>query len=219
MKGKRILYLGLDPTRYPHRGELTHLPLIKTVPRAFDTVKKTFENLGEYTHVLFTSRTAASIYVEYTTLAGQSAQLNKKIYISIGRATAELLESRHLQASYIAEEESAEGVVSLLSQISLQNSHLFFPRSAQGRDLIPHFLEEKNIRHTLIDLYDTFPNPEPLPPLEHFDAIVFTSPSTVHAFFSCLNQSPPAQKKCIAIGPVTEKVLLEYLNEKLISFS
>jgi uroporphyrinogen-III synthase len=54
-----------------------------------------------------------------------------------------------------------------------------------------------------IDLYETVAQRvEPVPDLRLFDEIVFTSPSTVDAFFEIFGHIPSG-KKIVAIGPVT----------------
>lgn len=208
MKRKNILYLGLDPSRFHHEGNLTHLPLIKTTPRPFDgEIKEAFRNVSAYTHVLFTSRTAVTFYREYSMKAGiEDKTVREKSYLCIGKATALLVREMGCCVQAVAEIETGEGVVTLLSKVIPPPGHLFFPRSGQGREVIPHYLEKSKIPFTLIDLYDTSPNPLPLPDLELFDEIIFTSPSTVEAFLALAGTLPPPEK-CIALGPVTEKFL------------
>lgn len=214
MKRNRILYLGLDPSRFSFDGDIVHQPLIKTIARpCTGSVKQKFENLHAYTHILFTSRTAISLFLEYASEAGCSLQnLKKKMYIAIGKASAALLKERGLEAAFVPEIETAEGIVDLLKRIPLTEAHLFFPRSAQGRDLILVFLKERGLKHATVDLYDTFPSNDPLPNLEHFDKIVLTSPSIVHAFFQKIKESIPPEK-FYCIGPVTQETLFHYLRD------
>jgi uroporphyrinogen-III synthase len=215
----KILYLGLDPRRYRHKGELHHLPLIRIAPRPFEgNIERVFHDLGRYTHLLFTSRTAVSLYLEHALRINVSrTDLREKIYLSIGRATSQKLESGKLPVAYIAEKETGEGVIALLEALLQRTTiqdpplHLLFPRSAQGRSLIPDYLVQRRIPHTLLDLYDTIPNQVDLPNLEGFDQIVFTSPSTVHAFFAQTRELP-VPERCLPLGPVTAQILKKYLT-------
>jgi uroporphyrinogen-III synthase len=123
----KILYLGLDPSRYRYQGELTHLPIIKIVPRPFDEkMKAAFEQLSDYSHVIFTSRSAVSLYKEYALKAGcWEAQLQEKNYICVGKATATSVSEHGLIPNFIAKEETAEGMAALLATLDRHKGELF----------------------------------------------------------------------------------------------
>lgn len=211
-KNQKILYLGLDPSRYAYQGELVHFPLIRTVARPFEGVlEKAFEALEIYTHIILTSRTAVSIYVEYASKARVSHLLQEKTYLSVGQATTTALQERGISAIHTAKEECGEGLVQLLESLSLENAHLFYPHSSLSRTLITDYLIKRKIRTTALDLYDTHPCLITLPDLKEFDKIVFTSSSTVHAFFALTNE-PPLPEKCLALGPITQQTLNNYFT-------
>lgn len=199
-KPNRVLYLGLDPTRWTTEGDLTHLPLIRIVPRPFSEVQEAFAEMSFYTHVLFTSRATIPIFQDY------AEQIGAKTFLCLGKATAEALSDVGLQVHHIAKEPSAEGVVTLLEKLSLKGAYLFFPHSALARELIPNYLKKRGIKYRDLSLYTTAPNTILLPDLNEFDEIVFTSPSTVKAFRSLCHSLPPIDK-CRAIGPITKKTL------------
>jgi hydroxymethylbilane synthase len=202
----KILYLGLDPNRYPYIGTLVHFPMIQTIPRPFEgEIKATFAQLSRYSHVILTSRRAAALYLDYALQSG--ADLKRPCYISVGKATTELLEEKHLHVAKTAIEQCAEGIVPILRMLP-KESHLFLPRSSSARNVIPTFCAEQKIDLTTLDLYDTCPTDLPLPNLDNFDQIVFTSPSTVHAFYSRGLPLPP-RHKWRAIGPITQQTLEE----------
>ncbi len=202
---RKVLYLGLRIDNFITDGELVHLPIIKIVPRPFaGPIQEAFEKLDTFSHVLFTSRTAVSIYLEY------AKRIPHLDYICVGRQTAQELQKANLKASYVATDETAEGIVDLIEKMPQKPSHLFFPRSAQGRTVISDYLIAKKIPFTTLDLYDTVPNPIPIPDLETFEEIIFTSPSTVSAFFERVPIKPPLEK-CRAIGPITQKRMEEFI--------
>ncbi len=201
----RILYLGLDPSRYQTEGEITHLPLIHIVPKPFLEVAHLFEKLKNYTHVLFTSRSAIPPYVEYAFKSGYLlSHLQEKRYLVIGEATSQALLEYQLTPHAIATLPTAEGILPLLD--SQQVASLFFPHSSLSRPLLKTELISREIPHLSFPLYDTQFHKPPLPPLELFEEIVFTSPSTVKAFYQCTQNLPPLSK-CRAIGPITKKSL------------
>ncbi len=203
----KTLYLGLDPGRYRNTDELVHLPLIETHPRPYEgEIKQFFENLDKATHIILTSRVAVTYFCHY----GEKAQSNytQKHFISIGKATENLLRSkgcRHVSSALL---ETAEGVVELLHTLPTP-CHFFYPHSALSRPLILQQLQQKALPFTAIPLYDTVARSLKLPNLDCFDKIIFTSPSTVDAFFALTSQIPPFGK-CVPIGPITEKALKSY---------
>ena len=82
------------------------------------------------------------------------------------------------------------------------------PRSSLSRPILVNFFQQRYILYQACDLYDTVAQAlEPKPNLDEVEEIVFTSPSTVSAFLEIFG-SLPKGKKLIAIGPVTEQVLL-----------
>jgi len=189
----RILYLGLDPSRYKHSGELLHCPIIQITPNSLDEETKRVWPL--ITHVLFTSPSA----VKYWPLP-----LIGKQIISIGAATASVLPVPSITAPFATQ----EGVIALLDTLDLSEAYLFWPRSSRSRAFLSEYLAGKKIH--VFDLYETtLRRPEVMPDLIRFDEIVFTSPSTVYAFLE-LFSFIPLDKKITSIGPVTAEVINLY---------
>ncbi len=103
-----------------------------------------------------------------------------------------------------------EGVIELIRKI--KDGYFFIPRSKRARSVLTEYLIREKIPHFAFDLYDThFQRLEPVPNLDEFDEIVFTSPSTVEGFIHIYG-SLPKGKKLSAIGPVTKKEIEIYLS-------
>ncbi len=198
---KRILYLGTDlsAVHFPD-AEITHYPMIQIVPRPLDD--PAYRQWDQYTHLIFTSKHAVDICQGHLQQLGRS--FSGKEIIAVGARTA-----AHVKGALVrvAEEETQEGVIALLQTLDLTGAHFFIPHSSRARAVLFAFLNEKGIVYTAIPLYDTcFVALEPRPHVEDFDAIVFTSPSTVEAFRFFFGSLPPPGK-CIAIGPITRTSL------------
>lgn len=206
MKKKRLLYLGLDPSRYPvlESEELVYYPLIDIQPIPFhsESVQKALQAFPLSTHLLFTSRSGVKIFLNYLKRAGLS--IEGKTVIAVGKATAELLQEAN--CLLVAEEESSEGVIDLLQRLPLKGAHLFWPHSAGSRPLIGAFLSRSKVVFDEFVLYHTLAIETPFPELETIDAIIFTSPSTVDAFCS-LHGKSAAKKELRAIGKITEQYM------------
>lgn len=171
-------------------------------------ITQAFENFKTYTHLIFTSRNAVSIFFDLAASFNLPLEeIKSKIVAVVGQRTAEKLMGYQLIANYIAEEETAEGIVKVLKNLDLQYSHVFLPQSSLARPVISDWLKEQNIKCTSCYIYDTeFNLPKDLPDLADFEKIVFTSPSVVNAFLKAYG-SLPLDKMLIPIGSVTDQHL------------
>lgn len=189
-----ILYTGL---RAPSDPFVTHCPLIKIVPKDFEVGVDFFK----FTHLLFTSKTAIDLSLEKI----PKEKFPKKI-ITVGEKSKALL---HIQnASIISpKEECQEGLIQLFDEMDLRDAFLFWPRSSKSRPLLSNYFKERGIHVKECVLYETMTNiPTPLPDLNLFEEVYFTSPSTVDAFFEIFEKVPTSLKfQCI--GPITKNHL------------
>lgn len=215
---QRILYLGTDPIQFESakkpKAHVIHYPVIKIVPRSIHNpeLKAAYDDLDEFTHLLFTSKNAVRVFFQHLAEIGKPvSNFHGKTLIAIGAVTAAHLQAQGLAPALVAEDESQEGVVELLNPIDLDEAYIFMPRSSLSRPILANFFKQRQIRHQACDLYDTVPcRPEPQPDLDQIDEIVFTSPSTVEAFLTIYGKLPRG-KKLLAIGPITEQALLKQL--------
>ncbi len=213
---KTTLYLGTDPTEFEAKGRaaghLIHYPVIKIVPRPIDhlEIRQVFDDIEEYTHLIFTSKNAVRVFFSHLeALKIPVENVRKKTVIAIGQVTAGYLSANGLDSHYVSKEETQEGVVHLLNGLNLDDAYIFMPRSSLSRPVLANFFNEREIRYQACDLYDTVSQAiEPKPDLDLVDEVVFTSPSTVKAFLEIFGELPRG-KKCLAIGPVTQQALVD----------
>lgn len=206
MAHHKVLHLGLTPPSPAEGRVITHCPIIRIVPVPPHDPLTTaaFAMMENYSHLLFTSQPAVELFFTYLPTFGYSKEaVANKAFFAVGTKTASKIKS-YLDADIaIAKEETAEGIVSLLEKTSLENAQLFWPHSSLSRPLITDWLVSKGVRHHAIALYHTFPiTLSPLPDLNSYDEIVFTSPSTIDAFIKNYG-SLPKNKLFTCIGPVT----------------
>lgn len=214
---RKILYLGTDPTQFERtghfEGHLIHYPIIQIVPKSLDDprLKSAYDDLDEYTHLILTSKNAVQIFADH--LQALQKKISSQVIIAIGEVTAAHLALRGMAPHCTASQERQEGIIDLLNTMDLEGAYLFLPRSSLARPLLTHYLVEREIRHQACDLYDTVPHKaEGAPDLKEIDEIVFTSPSTVHAFLE-IYQNLPQDKKLTAIGPITEEAIAKILRK------
>jgi len=209
---KKVLYLGTDPSYYKVKGaQIIHYPVIQIVPRMDSYVQAAYSKLASYTHLLFTSKNTVQVFFQQLNSLGISKDLLEPItIIAIGQVTASYIK-KHIHCSFIAEEETQEGMVVFLRTQSLEKTHFFFPRSSLSRNVIIDFFQKSKILFQDCFIYDTVTRKNQLAPhLEKIDEIIFTSPSTIKAFLEIFS-AIPLDKKLTAIGPITQKALSEIL--------
>lgn len=207
----KILYLGLDLPPELQRKEVTHCPLIRIVPRPREhpEIIQAFVKFNAYTHLIFTSKSAARIFFEYAVDNGITLDiLNQKVFLSVGQKTTQQLKNHGINRVITAREETAEGIIALLaSALDLIGSFIFWPHSALSRPMLLDWLYTQELKHHSCVLYDTMQNiPNPMPDIRSYDEIIFTSPSTVDAYLTMFGKLPTC-KKLSGIGPVTQKYL------------
>lgn len=207
---KTILYLGTDPSYFPEEGNVIHYPIIRIQPRSFDDpeLKRALDDLSDYTHLIFTSKNAVRIFFEHAkALHADLSFLKEKTFLAVGTVTADHLSKEGFTPAIIAKEETQEGLIEELASLDLEDAYVFLPRSSLSRPVLIDFLQKRVIRHQACDLYDTLAHAiEPRPDLNMIDEIVFTSPSTVEAFYSLFGFIPK-EKKLVVSGPITEEAL------------
>lgn len=212
---KKCLYLGTDPEFHVTDYEIVHVPFIEIVPRdltAFE-IKHQFDDILEYTHFIFTSKNAVRVFfdaLKYYQI--DFGFLSSMPILAVGKVTSNELKKYQITHQEIAKDATQEGVIQLLEMLDLDNAYLFYPRSSKSRPTLSSYLRLRRIRHQMCDLYDTKTKLLPeLPNLDLFHEVVFTSPTTVNAFFSFFTKIPP-QLVLKAIGPITRHALNKQLT-------
>lgn len=208
MQRKRILYLGTDPKHFEGEGVLTHYPVIEIVPRPIDCPKMraAFSMLHEYTHIIFTSKNAVQIFFAHLKkLSISSDILQNTFVVAIGDVTAYYLSLEKIRVAQIADLPTQEGLIQIIQD--WKNPFILLPKSSISRDILILYFQKNQIRHHAVDLYETrLLQKDPIPNLEDFDEIVFTSPSTVRGFLAIYGKLP-RYDQCVAIGPITKRAL------------
>ena len=217
---KKVLYLGTDPSHYvDEQAMVVHFPLIRILPRDFSEFKiqSQFEDLCDYTHFLLTSKHAVHIFMQALRAYGFCLEtLMHKTFLAIGPSTAQALEFYGIHLIHQPKTATQEGMMDLLDQLECEQAYFFYPRSSKARPVLSYYLRVRKLRHQVCDLYDTLDQAGSLlPPLEKFDEIVFTSPSTVEAFCK-LNTKIPDHTAIKAIGPITKASLEKYFDKEIV---
>jgi uroporphyrinogen-III synthase len=171
-------------------------PLIEVVPLPVtDQMRKAVE---EADTIICTSQTTVRFLKE----GGFSLF---KRWICIGEATAKEVRGE------VVPFPTQEGMILFLDGVQ---GRFVYPRSSKARPLLGAYIEKRG--GAVFDLYDTVTRiPYSLPNLADFEAVEFTSPSTVDAFLHVFGKWPPFLK-WRAIGPITEEHCRKFLGRDTI---
>ena len=186
---EKVLYFGLEAPRSIEYRYI-HYPLIETSLRERQRIPEAV------THIIMTSKTAVRYFQpspDYT-------------YLSVGQATTKALESFGCTKIYTAKNECQEGLIELIQTLDLPKATFFWPHSSGARPLLSEFCKEQQIPLIAYPLYDTFPKkPQYEIDFDTVDALYFSSPSTVDAFFTFFKKLP--DKKIVTQGEITKNYL------------
>jgi uroporphyrinogen-III synthase len=203
-----VLYLGPTIPTVLEGENIVHYPVINILPRPVDDadIVKATEDWGNFTDLIFTSKTA----VQLASKCFPPFLISHKVY-AVGTATANCIRQIHRGDLFTANEETAEGVIKLLGGLLPAKACVIWPRASRARSIITDWLTNEKICHQAPVLYDTeLGGTEPPPPLDHIDTIYFSSPSTVDGFLKMYG-SIPKNKEIVTIGPITQKHLNKHV--------
>jgi hydroxymethylbilane synthase len=206
-KRPHILYLGLrapqkEAPQLAKDAYFTHAPIIQT--RAFPLSEESRRLLSFASHLLITSKTAIAYLLE------QIEDKNKILNIpcfAVGKSTATTLLEQGFTTIYTAEEETQEGLIELITSTPFSTPPTFFwPHSKSSRKNLAQFLTKHHRVHECV-LYETVPNLHfCIRDIQGFDALFFTSPSTIQAYLYFF-KNLPTDKTLFAIGKITYEAL------------
>ncbi len=167
----RVLYTGINPYNSKVTGEIFHYPLISTTP-CHCSVDPT-----EFDGFIFTSKNSVRHF-----LSKYQLNSDQKIF-AIGNITKKELNNYGIKTDYMPAVADSDHMVELINQLQFKN--LGYPCSDKSNNAL-HQLD--NV--TPVICYHTTPIKQDKIDLNNFDKIVFSSGSTVDAFFNIYDEIP-----------------------------
>lgn len=202
------LFTGTDPDHFLRHGPLLHWPLIKLVSRPLrERSAHLKRDLAGVRGVFFPSRFAVRSFLEALLAIGDARALQGKLLLAVGPATEQALRDHGLRADGAAD--NLGGVRSLAAKLAPGfDGRYLYPCS----DAAPQQERAAGLRAHGIELAPAvfYMNREvayrDLPRLP-FDRVLFTSTSTVNAYFRNHPGERKAKRRWLAVGPSTLKAL------------
>jgi uroporphyrinogen-III synthase len=203
---KTILYLGLEvPESLSLIHRVIHYPVIQIVPKDQETLKQSLHHLENYSHFVFTSKTAVALFFD---LIADRNTLISKTFLAVGKSTAKALAQYGIKAE-VPKEETAEGLIELMETSTYTSPYFFWPHSALSRSTLLDYFNAKSFNYVDCIFYDTISyQPDFMPNFQEIDAIYFTSPSCIEGYLKIFGTFP-TDKALIPIGPITRRTLVK----------
>jgi uroporphyrinogen III methyltransferase/synthase len=224
LAGKRVVITRPEPQSAPLAealraagAEVILLPLIRIEPsQDLTPLDCALRNLGQFDWLIFTSQNAVAAVADRLAVLGVSVnKIPAAVRIAaVGKATADTASAAGLSRIRVGPGRTAAHLVSELAN-DLSGKRILLPRSDRATPALAIQLQNAGARVTEVVAYRTvaldYPGDEVV--TDHADAILFFSPSAVHAFSvlakSGVFSSIQAYGAVGAIGPVTRSALLE----------
>ncbi|MGE5454544.1 MAG: uroporphyrinogen-III C-methyltransferase [Methylocystaceae bacterium] len=170
--------------------------------------------LNTYKWVVFTSANAVAIFFAELWAAGYDARaLAASRIVAIGPATGAALRERGILADLIPEEYRAESIAEAMLSNLQPDDKVLLARARHAREVLPMMLRQAGAEVKEICIYEAVTATSPASGvineiiIGHYDAITFTSSSTVTNFVKMIGEEhmPAIIKKSqvACIGPVT----------------
>lgn len=168
---EKILFLGLDPSSCKLKGQLVHYPLIRV-----ELLDRKISKLNKYDAILFTSRNGAKAFL------GQNI-VKKQLIIAIGPATKQAVESYGYRVAYMPKKTDSASLLKLVKTKKFKR--ILYPTSQLSSNRL-HDLP--NVAVEVV--YQTKYLRQPKLDLDKYSGLVFSSSSTVRAYFKIYKKIP-----------------------------
>ena len=204
----RLLFTGTDPEHFLTYGPLLHWPMIeltaRPLPERVAALREPFDRLRG---VIFPSRFAVRCVVEALLELGDIRLLHGKRLLAVGPSTREELAATGLRADAAAA--NLGGIEALAGSLgeSDRGEYLYPCSNESPKEARTTRLRDFGITLRPVEFYRNQPTePRPLPRLA-FRRVLFTSSSTVDAYFARYPDEQNARRDWIAVGPSTLRTL------------
>ena len=208
----RILFTGLDPANFRTMGTIIHWPAVKVV-RIEEEYKKfpgIIEQLraNHFGYIIFTSKTSVQLFFEALKTSGfDSRVLYLTKIVACGQGTAMMLEENGIIADFIPAGMGSQAIIEITE--SQDKANVLLVQSATATEALAKSLAEKLGQIERLCLHCVQPHQELGRKLPEHDAIYFTCPSGVRAYWEKYGQQA-FKKEVWCIGDVTAKQINEF---------
>ena len=222
LKGRKILVT--TPNKDSNRlydalkllgADAQNLPAIETVPISFDLPK-----LEDYSHIVFTSPYGVNSYFKkFFAEGGDIRNFSHLKFAVVGRSTKKALSSYGICADFVPSVYCGETLAKEMLDASFvdENSKVLILRAKKASEELTNILQNANIFYNEVKTYETIALKYDNINVREYEAVTFTSASSVEAFVSLCEEKSFTDLNAICIGEQTAKVARKYNMNTFVS--
>ena len=192
-KKPKILLPGTHPEKYSHLGCIVHRPMIKLLPLDdYSQADPTLKKLNSFDWLVFTSTNGVKFFFQRLNQIGLDARALAPVKVAaMGKTTAEMLNAHGIVPDLTPKLESTLGLLDEFQKIGIKNKKLLLIRPQDPTSQLPDGLEKLNAKVSQTIVYKNVTiKPDLDIDFDYIDRILFTSASTIRAFFENYSQIP-----------------------------
>jgi len=214
------------------RGNVLPLPTIELVSKGEKIVDEFLSALadGDPDYSVFMSSKAASLLFETAKKVGKFEELQlaiaNTIVLAVGPKTKDVLEKENVKVAYMPQRYSSVGIGEIFTKLNAVGKKVIVPRSGASTTFLKDLLEKIGLHVTELYLYDVcafrdtsqWNEFRDLFSQDKVDGIIFTSASSVRAFFEIMTKDHDEDQlvdmlhktMVVSIGPFTADELKKF---------
>ena len=214
------------------RGNVLPLPTIELVSKGEKIVDELLSALadGDPDYSVFMSSKAASLLFETAKKVGKFEELQlaiaNTIVLAVGPKTKDALEKENVKVAYMPQRYSSVGIGEIFTKLNAVGKKVIVPRSGASTPFLKDLLEKIGLHVTELYLYDVcafrdtsqWNEFRDLFSQDKVDGIIFTSASSVRAFFEIMTKDHDEDQlvdmlhktMVVSIGPFTADELKKF---------
>ena len=214
------------------RGNVLPLPTIELVSKGEKIVDEFLSALadGDPDYSAFMSSKAVSLLFETAKKVGKFEELQlaiaNTIVLAVGPKTKDALEKENVKVAYMPQRYSSVGIGEIFTKLNAVGKKVIVPRSGASTPFLKDLLEKIGLHVTELYLYDVcafrdtsqWNEFRDLFSQQKVDGIIFTSASSVRAFFEIMTKDHDENElvdmlhktMVVSIGPFTADELKKF---------
>jgi len=199
------------------KGNALPLPTIELVSKGEKIVDELLSALadGDPDYSVFMSSKAASLLFETAKKVGKFEELQlaiaNTIVLAVGPKTKDALEKENIKVAYMPQRYSSVGIGEIFTKLNAVGKKVIVPRSGASTPFLKELLEKIGLHVTELYLYDVcafrdtsqWNEFRQLFSQNRIDGIIFTSVSSVQAFFEIMQKDYEQNKLASMLGKTT----------------